>query len=95
MTFEMMNALFSDLRRGSGSMIISSSTADQDSFTGSTKYGNNSALGFTLISILNNSSSMTVNELNKRLNDEVSHITHGKQQPTMRRANLENDFTIW
>lgn len=94
-TFEIMRALFSDLRRGTGSIIISSSASDEFSFTGSKKFGENSAFGFAFKNILSSNRELRVSELVKYLDNEVPKLTRGKQKPTIRNENLELDFRIW
>ncbi|MBP2833814.1 caspase family protein [Aquimarina sp. U1-2] len=94
-TLEITNALFSDLRRKSGAMIISSSSSDQFSFTGSEKYKDFSAFGYSLINLLKQNKTLTVNDLQSKLSKDVSLLTRNKQKPSFRGINLEMDFRFW
>ncbi len=94
-TLEITNALFSDLRRKSGAMIISSSSSDQFSFTGSEKYKDFSAFGYSLINLLKQNKILTVNDLQSKLSKDVSLLTKNKQKPSFRGINLEMDFRFW
>ena len=94
-TFEVMNLLFSDLRRRSGAMVIAASAANQFAFTGRKKFGNNSAFGAVLLNLLQSEASLGVNELNEKLSAGTFQITGRKQQPIMRNRNLSLDFRIW
>lgn len=109
-TFLEMQRIFADLRRGSGSTIISSARGDQSSFTDIIeKYGENSAFGYMLLNALNGKKAqngmaadansdfqITVTELKYYLEKEIEEMKgHSNPQPTLRRENLEHDFVVW
>ena len=97
---ELMQALFVDLRRGSGAAVISSSGGLEVSYEGG-DYKN----GFftyailegikTMNADLNKDHKITITELRNYVSDKVEKLTKGAQIPTARKENLENDFVIW
>jgi WD40 repeat protein len=93
--FRLMKETFPELRRGTGAMTIASSFADEYGLTGSSRFGNNSAFGFAIQEVLQNHSSLTVNEFKKYIENKVFELSRERQKPTFRNENLEMDFRIW
>ena len=99
-SFELMKHMFADIRKGTGSTIISSAGGGEFAYeSDKTKNGI-----FTYILIngittrkadLNKDGNIMVSELRDYLMDNVSKLTQGYQNPTCRRQNLEFDFKIW
>jgi WD40 repeat protein len=99
-SFELMKMMFADIRRGTGSTVISSAGGGEYAFeTGEAKNG-----VFTYVlkngltskkADLNKDGKITVSELRDYVSTTVSKLTKGSQNPTYRRENLEFDFRIW
>ena len=99
-SFELMKDMFADVRKGTGSTIISSAGGSEYAYeSDKTKNGI-----FTYILIngittkkadLNKDGKIMISELKDYLMKKVSKMTQGHQNPTCRRQNLEFDFKIW
>lgn len=99
-TSELIKELFSDLRRGTGSTVISSaggaeyamesSTWKNGLFTYCLLYGLNSQKAD-----LNGDGKIMLSEVQYYVRNEVSKLSQGKQQPTSRLENLSLDYPIW
>lgn len=92
--------VFADLRRGTGAVIITSSSGDEYSFEGGV--WKNGVFTYCLLRGMkeraadsNKDKNISVNELQDYIIDEVRSLTNGGQNPTVRRENLENDFVVW
>ncbi len=95
-----MKELFSDLRRGTGAVIIASSGGAEYSYE-SNKF-KNGIFTYVLLNSLKSKEADTdkdnevsVVELRNYVIAEVSRLTKGRQNPTVRRENIEFDFKIW
>jgi len=96
---------FSNLRLGNGSIIISSSSSVEVSYEGINSMGKKIKNGVFTYSIIkgiknhradyNKDKKIQVSEIIKFILKEVSQITKGKQTPTLRRENLEFDYSIY
>jgi WD40 repeat protein/uncharacterized caspase-like protein len=91
---------FSDLRRGTGAAVISSSSGNEYSLEG--EQWNNGVFTYSLLQGLKNSEAdanrdrvITVSELQTYVIEEVRKLTQGGQNPTARRENLEYDFPVY
>ena len=98
-SFELMKETFSDLRRGSGAVIISSAGGGEFALE-SDKWKNGV---FTLSVIdglknkkadLNNDNQVSIMELGDYVSNNVTQLTFGQQNPTFRRENLEFDYAF-
>lgn len=99
-SYELMKELFADLRRGSGSIVISAAGGlefalesvdfDNGAFTASVIEGITSKNAD-----LNKDGEIVVSELREYVSERVVSLTKGQQHPTSRAVNLENDFVIW
>ena len=92
--------VFADLRRGTGAVIITSSSGDEYSFE-SSKW-RNGVFTYCLLRGMkeraadsNSDKKISVNELQDYVIHQVQALTNGGQNPTVRRENLENDFVVW
>lgn len=99
-SFELMKELFSDLRKGTGAMVISSAGGGEFAYEGA--QWKNGVFTWSLREGLstgkadkNRDDVITVSELQQFILDHVVQLTGGKQRPTMRQENIENDFVIW
>ncbi len=99
-SFELMKMLFSDLRRNSGTVVISAAGGAEYALESSE--WNNGVFTFSLLSglknmdaDLNKDGKVYISELQKYLNQKVQDLTQGKQTPTTRADNYLNDFVIW
>lgn len=93
--FRLMNDLFVNLSRGSGTMIISSSASDQASYTGLPIFGKNSALGRALIDYFQQEETISIVPLSQHLEATVRTLSRGKQIPELRNNYRIRDFRIW
>ena len=98
-SFELMKTLFADLRRSSGSTVISSAGGAEFAMEGDD--WNNGVFTYSLIygleskeADLNQDGKVMLSELKKYVNLKVVDLTDGQQNPTSRRINLENDFVV-
>lgn len=99
-SFELMKELFSDLRKGTGAMVISSAGGGEFAFEGSE--WKNGVFTWSFRQGLssgkadkNKDDIITISELQEFILNNVVKLTDGKQRPTMRQENIENDFEIW
>jgi len=99
-SFELMQELFADLSRSSGSVVISAAAGEGYAYEDD-KW-QNGAFTYTLLNGLKNGlanadskNGTTINEVKNYVLNEVEKITNGKQKPTVRNDNLEFDFRVW
>lgn len=99
-SYELSRQLFTDLRKGSGTTVLSAAGGVQ--LAQESSEWKNGAFTYCLLSglkdmkaDLNNDKKVMLSELQKYLFSEVSKITGGAQQPTSRIENLEIDWQIW
>lgn len=97
---EMNKELFIDLRKGTGTTIISSAGGVEFAFESSA--WNNGLFTFCLLNNLKNGKSdldgdrvVQLSELRKTVQDEVYKLSKGFQRPTSRLDNIQSDFVIW
>lgn len=97
---DLMKELFSDLRRGSGTMVISSAGGQQFAFEGD--QWKNGVFTYSLMqglrkgsADLNSDGIITVSECQKYVTGTVASLTKGMQKPTFRQENIALDFKIW
>jgi len=96
-SFELMKELFADIRRGTGAIVISSSSGKYFSFEDD--IFQNGVFTYALKEILkdsvDNNNVLTVTELNKQLFQKVSDLTDNEQTPTVRNENQIQNFRVW
>ncbi|MCB0634557.1 MAG: hypothetical protein KDD15_32715, partial [Lewinella sp.] len=99
-SFEMMQQLFADLRRGSGATVITSSAGVQVSFED--EEWQNGAFTYAFLYGLKSMQAdadqdgqVTASEIQAFVAEYVPRLTEGLQVPTFRRENLEFDFRVW
>lgn len=99
-SFELMKELFTDLRRGIGATVISSAGGAEYAME-SAKW-NNGVFTFCLLSGLKEKKAdmdkdgkIMISELQQYLQKTVPELTGGKQRPTSRVENINNDWQVW
>jgi WD40 repeat protein len=92
--------LFSDLRRGTGAVVISSASGNEYALEGD--QWSNGVFTYALLNGLKNAkadknadSRITVSELQGFVIEQVRELTAGGQNPTVRRENLDYDFDVF
>lgn len=99
-TSELMKSLFTDLRKGTGSTVISSAGGVE--FAMESDHWKNGLFTYCMINGLINGFAdhngdliITVTELQAYVQAEVNRISGGKQTPTSRIQNTKLDYRIW
>lgn len=97
---KMMKELFSDLRRGTGTTVISSAGGAEFAMESDT--WKNGLFTYVLLFGLRNKTAdldhdgkIMLSELQIYVTDRVSQLSHGKQVPTSRIQNISLDYQIW
>jgi len=98
-SFELMNELFANLSKGNGAVAVSAAGGTEYAFEG--EQWNNGVFTYSFINGLkygkadvNKDGKITVNELKSFVSQEVEKLTEGRQKPTSRQENIENDFSL-
>jgi hypothetical protein len=91
---------FADLRRGTGAAVISSASGNEFALEG--EQWHNGVFTYALLNGLksgkadrNGDGQVSVSELETYVIDSVRALTEGKQNPTVRRENLDYDFDVY
>ena len=99
-SFELMQTIFADVRRGTGAVVISASGGLE--YALESNQWNNGVFTYSLLEGLksgnadaNNDGSIQVSELKDYITEKVTAYTNGGQTPTARKVNLEFDFDVW
>jgi hypothetical protein len=99
-TSALAKELFTDLRRGTGATIVSSAGGGEYAFEGD--QWNNGLFTYCFIhgikskeADLNKDGDIMLSELQQYVQNQVSILSNGKQQPTSRIENLVMDFRVW
>lgn len=99
-SFELMKELFADLRRNNGAVVISSASGKEFAFESSE--WQNGVFTYALLEGIkysyadtNKNKVISVSEIRNYVDERVVQLTNGKQHPTSRTENLENDFVVW
>lgn len=99
-SFDMMKEMFADLRRSSGTTVISSAGGGEFAFEG--EEWKNGVFTYCLLSGLqrkkadiNDDGKIMLSELQRYVRKMVPIMTNGMQKPTSRVENLSNDFEVW
>jgi uncharacterized protein YecT (DUF1311 family) len=98
--YDRLQGLFVDLRRGSGSTILSSSAGAEYALESSEQQ--NGLFTYAVLEALdgkkdadtNKDGSVQMSELGEYVKKRVSELTNNKQTPNTRRVNLEGDFAV-
>ena len=99
-SYELMKELFTDIRKSSGAVIISSAGGLEFAIEGDD--WNNGVFTYSFISgiqgmkaDINGDGLIYLSEMNEYVRTEVYFLTKGRQQPTNRAEVLETDWRIW
>jgi WD40 repeat protein len=99
-TNSLMKSLFTDLRKGTGATVISSSGGTELSIEGNSF--NNGLFTYCLLNglttgaaDLNKDKEIYISELQMYVKQEVNRLSNGLQTPTSRIQNRELDYRIW
>lgn len=98
-SYELMKDIFADIRRGTGTTVIASSSGKYFSYEDKTHQ--NGIYTYALKEGLqgkadeNQDQEIRVNELKKYLYQRVYDLTNGRQQPTTRQENAEYDYRVY
>ncbi|MFY0627772.1 MAG: caspase family protein [Reichenbachiella sp.] len=99
-SFELMKEIFADIRRGTGAIVISAAAGKEYAYE-SPKW-NNGVFTYSMLQGLkydlmdrNNDDEVQISEMKEYISTKVVSLTKGKQHPTSRIENLENDFVVW
>ena len=98
--YDRLQGLFVDLRRGSGSTILSSSAGAEYALESSEQQ--NGLFTYAVLEALdgkpgadaNKDGSVQMSELGEYVKKRVAELTNNKQTPNTRRVNLEGDFAV-
>jgi len=92
--------MFTDLRKGSGAMVISSASGKEFAFESAE--WQNGVFTYSFLEGLKSGNAdmskdqtISVSEVRDYVGKRVNELTNGKQTPTSRTENLENDFRVW
>jgi hypothetical protein len=99
-SFDLMQELFANLKRGSGAVVISAAGGMGYALEGA--QWNNGVFTYSILDGLynghadvNGDEQVSVSELRTFVIQEVDRLTNGRQQPTCRQENLEFDWRVW
>ncbi len=99
-SFELMTELFTDLRKASGTVIISSAGGLEFAMEGD-KW-KNGVFTYSLLSgiedaaaDLDGDGTINISEMNSYVRERVFDLTNGKQRPTNRSESIDTDWRIW
>jgi uncharacterized caspase-like protein len=98
-SFELMRLLFADLKKGTGTVVISA--ASGGGYALENEDIENGIFTYCLIEAVskskadaNDDKEISVSELRNYIFEGVKRLSDGKQQPTSRSENLMNDFNV-
>lgn len=98
-SYELMRILFADLRKGTGTVVISAASGggyaleNEEIENGIFTYCLIQAVGKNKADV-DGDKQISVSELRNYVFDGVKRLSNGKQQPTSRKENLMNDFIV-
>ena len=99
-SYVLMQDLFANLNRGSGTMVIAAAAGD--SYAEESSVWNNGVFTYSLLNglknktaDLDNNRNITISELRDYVYKTVEEETNGRQKPTARQENLEWDWSVW
>jgi WD40 repeat protein len=99
-TSELMKELFTDIRKGTGSTVISSAGGAEFAMEGD--QWKNGLFTFCVLNGINKKAADTnkdgiimLSELQDYVRTNVSNLSNGKQSPTSRIQNISMDFRVW
>ena len=97
---ELMETMFTDIRKGSGANVISSAGGAE--FAMESDQWKNGLFTYCLLrglqagrADLNRDSKIVISELKQYVYKEVNSLSQGKQRPTSREENISLDYRVW
>ena len=92
-SFELMQSLFVNVSKGTGTTIISAAGAMQYAQErGDLKNG---VFTYSILEAFNNNKSLKVSELKRIVGERVAALTNGLQKPTSRNETINVDWQVW
>lgn len=92
-SFELMQEVFVDVGRGTGTTVISAAAGTQVAYEkGELKNG---VFTYCVLQMLNEQPNCTVQELKTHVSTEVERLTNGLQKPTSRNETAGFDWQVW
>ncbi len=92
-SFELMQSLFVNVGKGTGTTIISAAGGVQ--FAQERNELQNGVFTYSLLEALNNNKTIRVSELKKYVGQRVEQLTDGMQKPTTRNELKDFDWHVW
>jgi uncharacterized caspase-like protein len=99
-TFELMQMIFTDLSKGTGTVVISAAAGTGVAIEG--EQWKNGVFTYALINGLKNKladvnedGEVRIWEIKTYVSNEVEKLTGGVQKPTMRAENLDSNWRVW
>jgi WD40 repeat protein len=99
-SYELLQELFTSTNSSNGATVISAAAGNEYAYEG--QNWNNGVFTYCVLSSmkekkgdLDGDGEVSVSELQKQVSMEVNVLTNGKQKPTTRQINFENDWIIW
>lgn len=99
-SFKLMQEYFSDLNRGSGTVVISAAAGE--GYAMESDLWKNGIFTYSFLEGIktkkadsNSDGEISVSEIRKYVFTKVKFLTGGQQSPTSRQENLEYDFRVW
>lgn len=92
-SFELMQSLFANLNKGTGSSVISAAGGTQYAYERSDL--NNGVFTYSILELMKSQTHITVSQMKAKVGKRVEELTNGLQKPTSRLENTEFDFFVW
>ncbi len=99
-SFELMQDLFSDISNGNGAIVISAAGGKE--YALESAQWNNGVFTYCVLNALQNGAAdidknqkTTIEELKNYVSAQVQILTGGRQRPTSRKENTENNWEVW
>ena len=92
-SFDLMQDLFVNVGRSTGATIISAAAGTQFALEkGDLKNG---VFTYSILELMKQTTTTTISELKKYVNQRVTELTKGMQVPTSRNENIVMDWVVW
>lgn len=92
-SFELMQQLFSNVRRGTGATIISAAGGMQ--YAQERGELKNGVFTYSILDAFKTNKTLTVSQLKKIVAERVTSLTNGLQKPTSRNETINVDWEVW
>lgn len=92
-SFELMQELFLNVNKSTGTTIISAAAGTQFALERSNL--KNGVFTYSILEAMQQNNSISVNQLKKIVSERVPQLTNGLQQPTFRNELQEVDWEVW